>query len=166
MLRHLSFATLFLFTSCATEDPARGQPPAVTPVVVGQVTLPIQAAAVAGSAHRGAEGGAQRGPRTFGGRAVQGTLTDSGAWTLRVEVTHRGLRCAAYETGLRIGTGDPDCAQVRWLTDIQNATRLTQCNGATRVHAGSGTIDLDPDAIASARCVQVVTRCIGPCRSD
>jgi len=157
MLRYLSLATLCLLAACATEDRTRGQPPAGTSDVFGQVTLPIQAAAAAS--------GAQGGARTFGGRAVQGTLADSGAWTLRVEVTHRGLRCATYETGLRIGTGDPDCARVRWLTDIQPATRLTQCNGAARVHTGSGTIDLDPDAIGSACCVQVVTRCTGPCRS-
>lgn len=67
-----------------------------------------------------------------------GSLRESGAWSIRAAVMHPRLRCAIYETGIQLGTGDRDCSGVRWLTNVEFGARRTQCNNATAVHTGGG----------------------------
>lgn len=101
--------------------------------------------------------------RTFGNQQARGQVGADGAWTLRSEVTHRGLRCAAYEAGLQVGRGDPGCTRVEWLGSPVFGSPLTQCNGATRIHSGTGNLGLGDSALGGANCVRVLTRCTGRC---
>jgi hypothetical protein len=87
----------------------------------------------------------------------------SGSWNISAEVRHDRLRCATYETGIRLGQGDASCKEIEWLTDVQYGTRMTQCNGATLIHSGGTRLSLPPSSIGTANCVGVVVRCTGAC---
>jgi hypothetical protein len=103
------------------------------------------------------------GDRSFGARSVQGRIGATGNWTLSAEVPHRALRCATYETGIQVGRGQGGCTGVGWLSAPEYVTRLIQCNGATRIHSGQGTIALPAPGLESVNCVRVLVRCAGPC---
>ncbi|KAA6186698.1 hypothetical protein F2Q65_04840 [Thiohalocapsa marina] len=101
--------------------------------------------------------------RNFQAPGVRGSLTPSGDWTLRVEVTHPRLRCASYEVGLRFGTGNADCSGVNWSTPTAFTSPRPQCNNASQVHTGSGTLASSAPEIATLNCARVVVRCTGAC---
>jgi hypothetical protein len=153
MQRSLVFALLAVSAGCATEDSTRHTPSKEAFRVVSQVDLPLVRANPSSEA--------QKGGKSFQAGSVSGSLEDDGTWTIRAEVTHRRLRCATYATGIRLGVGDASCSKVEWLTGIENGTRETQCNGATRIHSGGGTMGQPPQAIESANCVRVLVRCSG-----
>lgn len=144
---------LALTVGCAAEQPTRDETAGDVFRVVQQADVALRPAGASSS--RDAAG------RVFSAGAIRGTLQDDGTWTLRTEVAHTRLRCATYETGIRLGIGDGSCANARWLTDIERATRQTQCNAATVIHSGGGEIDLPTDAIESANCVRVLVGCTG-----
>ena len=151
MIQRLALVLLLPLAGCATQDPTAAGPEPQAGTLVRQVVRPLP------PAPPGA------GPRTFAAEGVQGWVRESGAWGIRAEVAHAGLRCATYELGGQIGRGDTSCTDVSWLGGIDFATRLTHCNGAVRIHAGEGNVGLDTTAVAAANCVRVVTRCSGGC---
>jgi hypothetical protein len=159
MIQRLAVVLLLPLTGCATQDPTAAGPEAQasaqasiqTGALVRQVVRPLP------PAPPGA------GPRTFAAEGMQGWVRESGAWGIRAEVAHAGLRCATYELGGQIGRGDSSCTAVSWLGGIDFATRLTHCNGAVRIHAGEGNLRVDTKTVATANCVRVVTRCSGGC---
>ncbi len=141
--------TIGLVVGCATDDSASSS----APTIVRMVDSPLARATP----------GSDTADRVFQVGAIRGSVQESGAWNIRAEVTHKRLRCATYETGIRLGKGDAACDQVEWLTDVQYGTQRTQCNGATLIHSGGGNFDLPRSAIAPANCVRVVVRCSGAC---
>lgn len=156
MLRQLrrlapGLAALLLAAGCATRgsDPSTAGGPESR--ILSLADLPLATA-----------GGPDR-VRTFGSRAIQGRVDDSGAWSLRGEISHRSLRCASYELGLIAGRGNAACTRVDWVTEPDFATRLTHCNAATRIHSGGGALRIPRPAVESINCVRVVTRCTGAC---
>jgi hypothetical protein len=155
MIQRLALVLLLPLAGCATQDPtAAGPEPqasAQAGTLVRQVVRPLP------PAPPGA------GPRTFAAQGMQGWVRESGAWGIRAEVAHAGLRCATYEVGIQIGRGDSSCTDVSWLGGIDFATRLSHCNGAVRIHAGEGNLGPDTKTVATANCVRVVTRCSGGC---
>ena len=124
--------------------------------VVRQVQLSLGAPSPRGA-------GDQPSRRSFQIKGVQGWLDETGAWNTKVEVHHRRLRCAVYETGIQLGRGSPACSNVTWLTGIEYGTRLRHCNSASRVHAGSGTFSHAVDRPEAVNCLRVVVRCEGTC---
>ncbi|UCC56703.1 MAG: hypothetical protein JSU75_02790 [Gammaproteobacteria bacterium] len=94
---------------------------------------------------------------------MQGWLDETGIWQFSMEVHHGRLRCATYETGIRLGKGNPACSNVEWLTGIEPVSRLRHCNSATRIHAGGGEISRAASRFAETSCVRVVVRCEGNC---
>ena len=160
MLRYIrrlasGLVAVVLSAGCASQgtDPsaAAGQEPRV----MALTDLSLASAAAGGSEEAGA--------RTFGSGPIQGRVDASGTWSLRGEITHRGLRCATYELGLIAGRGDASCTQVDWVTEADFATRLTHCNAATRIHSGGGNLGLRGPGVESINCVRVVIRCTGAC---
>jgi hypothetical protein len=101
--------------------------------------------------------------RAFDQRDIEGSFTESGAWSIKGVAEHNRLRCGIYEMGLQIGTGAPACTAVKWLNDIQYRTRERQCNSASLLHSGGGNMSLSREQLASATCVRIVTRCSGTC---
>lgn len=147
----LALATLVLVAGCASDQAARDAPARI----LTQLDLPLSASRPSGTAD------AAR--RAFQVRPFQGWLDDTGAWALRVEVTHLGLRCGRYETGIRFGVGDAACSNVAWLGETAFGTPQLHCNGATLVHASSGRIDLTRSAFDRVNCARVLVRCTGAC---
>jgi hypothetical protein len=123
------------------------------PRIASQVDMPLRPVA----------SGSQGASWTFNARGIRGTVQASGSWNISAEVRHDRLRCATYETGIRLGQGDASCKEVAWLTDVQFGTRMTQCNGATLIHSGGGKLNQGPAGVDSANCVGVVVRCTGAC---
>lgn len=141
--------TMGLVAGCATD----GSTSANAPTIVTVLDSPLRLAAP----------GSAAADRVFQVGAIRGSVQESGAWNIRAEVPHKPLRCATYETGIRLGKGDATCDKVEWLTDVQYGTKQVQCNGATMVHSGGGRFDLPQSATAPANCAQVVVRCTGAC---
>ena len=94
---------------------------------------------------------------------TQGWIRETGTWNISKTVTHTGLRCATYETGIQLGKGTPACSQVEWLTDIEYGTRQTHCNSATLIHSGGGEFADMNGIVEASTCVRVVIRCRGAC---
>lgn len=101
--------------------------------------------------------------RKFQGTETRGSLDETGAWNLSTAVTHNRLRCAAYETGIQLGTGNPACKQVEWQTEISFGSNRTHCNSAVLMHKGSGKFTGINDIYQAATCVRVITKCTGAC---
>jgi hypothetical protein len=149
---------LLLLASCAAQQPDErlgdGQSPD-SGRIVGTRDLPLRSAMPSGAG--------QSAEKAFQQGSTRGRIAESGTWRISTDVAHTRLRCATYETGIRIGQGDADCAAVRWLTDVQFGTRQVQCNSATRIHSGGGDLGITRGTFDAANCVRVVTRCTGPC---
>ncbi|MGI9329578.1 MAG: hypothetical protein ACR2QB_02595 [Gammaproteobacteria bacterium] len=101
--------------------------------------------------------------RSFEQRDIEGSFTESGAWSIKGVVEHNRLRCGTYEMGLQIGSGSPACTAVKWFNDIQYRTRERQCNSASLLHSGGGDLSLSREQLKDATCVRIVTRCAGTC---
>ena len=101
--------------------------------------------------------------RRFQQRNIEGSVSDSGRWTIESVVEHSRLRCGTYEVGIQIGQGNPGCAQAVWFIEPQFGTRELQCNSASMIHAGGGTLAVSPEQVAEATCVRVLVRCSGVC---
>lgn len=135
---------------CASQEAGTSGAGAGEPRVVRQVDLPLLPGAAAGE-------------RTFRGRDVQGGLDASGRWRIRGQITHPRLLCASYQLGLRFGSSDGDCADAQWRTDTALLPSRRQCNNATLIHDGEGTLGLAPEALSALNCVLVTVRCTGTC---
>ena len=81
----------------------------------------------------------------------------------QAEVSHRRLRCGTYETGVQLGSGNPACSDVRWLTEVAFVARQRQCNSATRLHRGGGRFSEAAIRLEQASCLRLVVRCEGTC---
>ncbi len=155
MHRLLLVAGLLAIGGCASDQTSRGDDPQDAPRIVQETRLPLQA-------ERADARPAER-RWTFTGPSAQGSLDASGAWSLRAEIEHRRLRCATYEAGIRLGRGNASCENVEWLTAPQFGAERLQCNQATVVHTGSGSVDLPPSTVGNVNCVGVLWRCRGAC---
>ena len=155
MQRLLLIAGLLAIGGCASEEAARSDASPDAPRIIQETRLPLQT-------ERASAQPAER-RWTFTTQSIQGSLDGSGAWSLRAEVEHPRLRCATYEAGIRVGRGDASCDNVEWLTAPQFGPERRQCNQATVVHTGSGTLELPQSAVGSVNCVGVVLRCSGAC---
>jgi len=107
--------------------------------------------------------GGQPARREFRRGDTEGWMTIAGLWSLRTPVQHSRLLCAIYETGIRLGRGDPVCTNVRWLTETEFSSRRRHCNSAVMIHLGEGRFPEGPQLFSEANCVRVVTRCQGIC---
>lgn len=123
--------------------------------IVLQVALPAESSAPTANS--------QSPRKTFQRRGIEGWLDATGAWRINAEVHHGRLRCGIYETGIQLGTGNPVCSEVKWLTDVEYVTRLRHCNSAVRIHAGGGKFPDGANRLQAANCVRVVVRCNGVC---
>ncbi len=101
--------------------------------------------------------------RRFEQRNTEGWVGDAGNWSVEALVTHTRLRCSTYEIGIQLGRGNPDCIAVNWLTNAQYGTSERQCNSASMIHAGDGTLPVSREQVVTASCVRVLTRCTGAC---
>ena len=149
---------LALLLSCALNDqqqPAAGGDQPQQFRIVRQVELPLTSSAEIMN-HQPAR-------KTFQRQGIQGWLDEAGAWRLEVEVHHGRLRCATYETGIRFGRGNPACDNVEWLDDIEYASRVRQCNSASRLHTAGGEFFAIADGVSAVSCVRVLVRCEGAC---
>jgi hypothetical protein len=143
-------AALFLLAGCAPAEHRDSEDPA-TAQTIRQVDRPLLPAA------------GDLGGRVFDGGFARGTLGDDGSWRLRGDITHSRLRCGRYRLGVRFGTGDASCTKVDWRTELLTTPERPQCNAATLIHSGGGTLKLSPDARRSLNCARVVVRCAGVC---
>jgi hypothetical protein len=95
---------------------------------------------------------------------TRGWLDSDGTWSVSADVTHRGLLCATYELGVRFGSGEPDCTNVRWLGAVRYVTAERQCNNATvRQSGGDKQPELASD-FGRITCAERVIRCTGNCK--
>jgi len=145
-----------LLVSCAAQEPNDNVAEARSPDgsrIVGTLDLPLTPT----------PGVRQPATKELQGRDARGQVSESGTWSIRTAVTHTRLRCATYETGIRLGQGNADCSSVRWLSPVQFGTRQTHCNSAALIHTGGGEIPMTKDTFDLSNCVRVVTRCNGAC---
>jgi hypothetical protein len=101
--------------------------------------------------------------RPFRQRDVEGWISDSGRWDIETVVNHTHLRCGTYEVGIQLGRGNPGCAFAVWTSEPQFGTRELQCNSASMIHRGGGTLPVSPEQAAEATCLRVLVRCSGVC---
>jgi hypothetical protein len=148
---------LILLVSCAASEPPGGasedRPAGYR--IVSIVDVPLN--------QPSRSNGQQAPVREFQRGDTLGSIRETGAWSIRVAVTHSRLRCATYETGIQFGAGEPDCSGVQWMTNVEFGTRRTQCNNATAVHTGGGEFPATGNLFGSSTCVRVVTTCVGAC---
>lgn len=147
-----------LLVSCAvndTQQPLGGGDQPDQARIVRQFELPLASSAV------GTDGQPSR--KIFQRQGVEGWLDETGAWQLEGEVDHSRLRCATYEMGIQLGSGNPACADAEWLTGVEFATRLRHCNSATRLHTGGGQFPQAANRFSAVSCVRVLVRCEGGC---
>lgn len=153
------YLSLGLLTACAANDAKTSTDDSdATPAPAGIVRttdLPLGASAVM------VEGRTSN--RIFQSSGISGWIDSAGVWQLRSEVPHSRLRCATYEVGMQLGSGDPGCSRVRWLTNVEYVTRETQCNSATRIHSGRGSLSNADQQLEAASCVRIVVHCEGAC---
>lgn len=97
---------------------------------------------------------------TFQDFNVSGWVDEDGFWHIRSEISHGRIRCATYDVGIQLGKGLPGCSNVRWLSNVEHASRIRHCNSATRIHSGGGRF-FDTSLVQAANCVRVVVRCEG-----
>jgi hypothetical protein len=142
---------LLLLAGCAPAERDGSEESSAAPQTIRQVDRPLLPAA-----------GDATG-RVFDGGFARGTLDDDGSWRLRGEITHSRLRCGRYRLGVRFGSGDASCTKVDWRTQLLTTPERRQCNAATLIHTGGGTLDLRADARRALNCARVVLRCAGAC---
>jgi hypothetical protein len=140
-----------VLAGCAAQEAPDSGSAAGEPRVVRQLDRPLLPDAGDG------------GERVFRDSLVRGTLSPSGRWQVRAEVTHPRLRCASYQLGLRFGSGDTGCKDVHWQTGVELLPSRSQCNGATLVHAGAGAVGMPLRQLGALSCVRVILRCSGAC---
>jgi len=145
-------ATVLLLAGCAPAAQRSSEKPAATPQDIRQADRPLMPATDGSAAG------------IFDVGFARGALDSDGDWRVRGEITHSRLRCGRYQLGVRFGAGDASCANVDWRTELLTSPERRQCNSATLVHTGGGTLDLSTDTIASLNCARVVVRCTGACR--
>lgn len=147
---------MLLLVSCVTNDqrPVSDEDRS-SAQIVGQVTLPLELSEQAG------EGKPLR--KVFEQRGMSGWLDEAGGWHISKEVHHGRLRCATYETGIQVGSGNPGCTSVEWQTGLQHTAPRRHCNSASLMHTGGGELANGASGFAHATCVRVVTRCEGTC---
>lgn len=147
---------LCLLVACATNEshrPASGESGAATQSrIIRALELPLQPPAliIQGEPARW----------TFSDFNVSGWVDEEGFWNIRSEVSHGRIRCATYEVGVQLGKGLPGCSNVRWLSNVEYASRIRHCNSATRIHSGGGRF-FDTSLVQAANCARVVVRCEG-----
>lgn len=140
-----------LLVGCTTQQTPDQNANGAEPRVMRQVVLPLLSA------------NGQGGARVFSDSSVRGTLASSGDWRVRGEITHPRLRCGTYRMGLQFGRGDGACNAPTWRTQTTLLPARVQCNNATLVHSGEGSVDLAPEALRALDCVRVVVQCTGTC---
>ena len=145
-----------LLGACVTTDSTRstsgGESTSAQPRVIRALELPLQPPAliIQGEPSRW----------TFHDFNVSGWVDEDGFWNIRSEISHGRLRCATYEVGVQLGKGLPGCSNVRWLSDVEFASRVRHCNSATRIHTGGGRF-FDTSLVEAANCMRVLVRCEG-----
>lgn len=98
----------------------------------------------------------------FGG--VKAWLREKGSWHIEGPVPHQGMFCATRELGVRFGIGNPGCTNVQWISEVDYGTTQKQCNNATALHNGGGSLPiLEPD-FTRITCAERVIRCSGHCK--
>jgi hypothetical protein len=100
----------------------------------------------------------------FDSGEFKGWLDRKGEWYVEGDVSHVGLLCGVYETGLRFGKGDPGCTNVDWLSEVHYGSRRTQCNGATVKHAAWHNEPALEAQFEKITCAERVIRCTGNCK--
>jgi len=100
----------------------------------------------------------------FGIGEFKGWLDRRGEWYVEGDVSHVGLLCAEYETGLRFGKGSPGCTNIEWLSEVHYGSRRTQCNGATVRHAAWHNEPALEGQFDRITCAERVIRCTGNCK--
>jgi hypothetical protein len=103
---------IMLLVSCVANEQrgdATNEEPSNGPRIVSTIDLVLDPSSKSGSDDSAV--------RKFHGIETRGSLDETGAWNLSTAVAHNRLRCATYETGIRLGKGNPACTQVEWLTE-------------------------------------------------
>ncbi len=148
---------LFL-VACASIEPkpsASGDEQSTQGRIVRQIALPVE------SSTQTVDN--QLAKKAFQRTGLSGWLDDTGAWHIRAEVQHGRLLCGTYQVGIQLGSGNPACANVVWLSEVAYATRHLHCNSATLPHSGGGEFSNSANRIEEVTCVRVVIRCEGAC---
>jgi hypothetical protein len=103
----------------------------------------------------------QRKDFNFG--SFKGWLKRGGEWHLEGPVRHRRLLCGEYEIGMRFGVGNPDCTDVRWVSEVRFVSAQSQCNEAELPHAGTEIDAALSEHFDAITCAERVVRCTGYC---
>ena len=92
---------------------------------------------------------------------AQAWIKPQGGWSIKGSVTHKRIRCATYQMGIRFGVGEEGCNNVTWVSDFEYGTNVKQCNSTTLEHKGGGFIDISADDINKVTCAELNVRCFG-----
>lgn len=150
-------AALFLggATGCSTQQSSDGTSGSGEPRVIRQADLRLLPTAT------------EPDVRAFTDGSIRGSLDvagdAAGDWRVRGQIDHPRLRCATYRMSLRFGSGDGACETVDWLTPALPLPGRKQCNNATLIHSGDGSVDITPDRLGALNCVRVTLQCTGAC---
>jgi hypothetical protein len=91
-------------------------------------------------------------------------LKRDGGWHVEGLVRHGGLLCGTYEVGMRFGVGNPDCTDVRWVSEVRYATSQSQCNESEMQHSGDDSDAALTEQFDAITCAERVIRCSGNCK--
>jgi hypothetical protein len=108
-------------------------------------------------------GGTQEARLDFDFGTVRGWLREDGHWQIEGDVSHQAGFCATYHLGMQFGTGNPGCANVKWITRPVFVTKRLQCNGAGALHSGGDYSFLAKKNFNDINCAQKVIKCKGRC---
>ncbi|MDA0236970.1 MAG: hypothetical protein O3B03_00490 [Proteobacteria bacterium] len=108
-------------------------------------------------------GGEQNARADFDFGAIKAWLREDGHWQIEGDVMHRSGFCGTYQLGIQFGTGNPGCANVKWLTGPIYVTKRLQCNGAGAFHSGGNFSFPAKESFNDINCAQSAIKCNGKC---
>ena len=87
-----------------------------------------------------------------------------GSWNAEGTVQHRGFRCATYTLLLRVGHGNPGCADVRWFREPVPVASTQVCNNAPGILSGGNLEFRDAARFDEITCAERIISCSGTCK--
>jgi hypothetical protein len=87
-----------------------------------------------------------------------------GSWNAEGRIQHDGLMCATYTLSLRVGHGNPGCADVQWFHAPSPVASVTLCNSASGMLTGGNTEFHDAARFDEISCAERSVSCSGNCK--